>query len=635
MAVYIVEEPDIKKRIDVYISEMAEVSRSHAQKLINDGNVTVNGKQEKVSYKVMIGDSIDVTIPEAKAVDIVAEDIPLDILYEDNDVIVVNKPKGMVVHPAAGNYTGTLVNAIMAHSGDNLSGINGEIRPGIVHRIDKDTSGILVIAKNDIAHVGLAKQLKDHTMKRVYVAIVKGLELEFSVIMEVKNKHHILYPRFNINKIDFDPYEDIVIDYYNLGKNATYVDMAKKYRQYKIDSGAIVSLKERVKTNPILKYSVEAPFIRVKLANNKHPKGMDGYNSPKWDKVKHELNIMNTFDDFINIMKNMHNAGVKEADMCFVGWQVGGFDGYFPDLFPVEERLGGEAKMREAVKVGKELGYHMTTHINNHNMYKRAKRWSDEFVSKNRKGEPRVYTYWPGGKAYNTCFQTICDRFIDSDIAKLKDMGMNAPQHVDVTTARRPDPCCDAIHPNNREQQAQHQIRLGKKYRKHFGGFTSEAGYDHCIEVLDYALYTSSVYAGLVDNLHTDKISLTERDLFPIWQIVYHGYVLSNPDWYTIDCYLKPKGHQWRLKFIECGGRPTFYWTQYKSQKDIDAIAEAYREYVPMRHLQYETIERHQEIAKGIILVGYSNGSEVVVNYSDKPYEYKGKVIQPRDYLLF
>jgi len=174
MAVYIVEEPDIKKRIDVYISEMAEVSRSHAQKLINDGNVTVNGKQEKVSYKVMIGDSIDVTIPEAKAVDIVAEDIPLDILYEDNDVIVVNKPKGMVVHPAAGNYTGTLVNAIMAHSGDNLSGINGEIRPGIVHRIDKDTSGILVIAKNDIAHVGLAKQLKDHTMKRVYVAIVKG-----------------------------------------------------------------------------------------------------------------------------------------------------------------------------------------------------------------------------------------------------------------------------------------------------------------------------------------------------------------------------------------------------------------------------------------------------------------------------
>lgn len=174
MAVYIVEELDKKKRIDVYVSEKAEISRSHAQKLINDGCVTVNGKQEKVSYKVAEEDNIEVIIPEAKVLDIVAEDIPLDILYEDNDIIVVNKPKGMVVHPAAGNYTGTLVNAIMAHSGDNLSGINGVIRPGIVHRIDKDTSGILVIAKNDIAHVGLAKQLKDHTMKRVYVAIVKG-----------------------------------------------------------------------------------------------------------------------------------------------------------------------------------------------------------------------------------------------------------------------------------------------------------------------------------------------------------------------------------------------------------------------------------------------------------------------------
>ena len=174
MAIYIVEEIDIKKRIDVYVSEKAEISRSHAQKLINDGNVLVNSKQEKVSYKVDIGDNINVTIPEAKTIDIVAENIPLDILYEDNDVIVVNKPKGMVVHPAAGNYTGTLVNAIMAHAGENLSGINGVIRPGIVHRIDKDTSGILVIAKNDTAHVGLAKQLKDHTMKRVYVAIVKG-----------------------------------------------------------------------------------------------------------------------------------------------------------------------------------------------------------------------------------------------------------------------------------------------------------------------------------------------------------------------------------------------------------------------------------------------------------------------------
>ena len=132
--------------------------------------------------------------------------------------------------------------------------------------------------------------------------------------------------------------------------------------------------------------------------------------------------------------------------------------------------------MREAVRLGKSLGYHMTTHINNHNMYKRAKRWSLADVSKNRKGQPRTYVYWPGGQAYHTCFQTICDRFIDSDIARLKDMGMNAPQHVDVTSAIRPTPCCDPLHPNNRKEMACHQIRLGEKYRKHFGGFTSGIG---------------------------------------------------------------------------------------------------------------------------------------------------------------
>ncbi|MBE6413701.1 MAG: hypothetical protein E7035_04000 [Verrucomicrobiaceae bacterium] len=481
------------------------------------------------------------------------------------------------------------------------------------------------------------------TPKGTYVAIAKGLELEYTLVAETKNGLHKMYPRYDIDKIDFDPYEDIVIDFYDLGKKATYVDMAKVYRKYQLDRGEVKPLRERVKNNPTLKYSVESPFVRVKLAHNKHPKGIGGFNSPKWDKITPELHVAHTFDSFIDIMRKMYQAGVKEADMCFVGWQVGGFDGYFPDLFPVEERLGGEAKMREAVKIGKELGYHMTTHINNHNMYKRAKGWSDEFVSKNRKGEPRTYVYWPGGQAYHTCFQTICDRYMDKDIAKLKDMGMNAPQHVDVTSAIRPSPCCDALHPNNRKQQAQHQIRLGEKYRKNFGGFTSEAGFDHCAKVLDYALYTSTASKGKAFVEATEKRlkrkmnnpPMVEFEILPLWQIVYHGIILSNVDWYTIDCYLKPKGHKLRLKFIECGGRPTFYWTKYKKQSDIDGIAEAYREYVPMRYLQYEFMDRHEEIAKNVFLTGYSDGSEVVVNYTKKPFEYKGQVVEARDYRLF
>lgn len=161
-------------RIDKFVSEKLNISRSRVQKLIEDGYITIDGKPAKSSSKVDANQIVMVEIPEAKPVEIVAEEIALDILYEDRDVIVINKPKGMVVHPANGNYTGTLVNAIMAHCKDNLSGINGEIRPGIVHRIDKDTSGVLVIAKNDKAHICLAEQLKEHSMTRVYVAVARG-----------------------------------------------------------------------------------------------------------------------------------------------------------------------------------------------------------------------------------------------------------------------------------------------------------------------------------------------------------------------------------------------------------------------------------------------------------------------------
>ena len=506
--------------------------------------------------------------------------------------------------------------------------------------------GSRVLFKHDNGKYFCRPQMKfwgAKTPRGAYVAIAKGLELEYNIAVEVKNGVHSIYPMYRIDKIDFDPYEDIVIDFYDLGANATYVDMAKKYRQYQLGRGEVVPLRERVKNNPTLKYTVESPFVRVKLSHNKRPKGLTNSNSPEWDKIQHELYVSNTFDDFMDIMRKMKAAGVNEADMCFVGWQIGGFDGYFPDLFPVEERLGGEAKMREAVELGKSLGYHMTTHINNHNMYKRAKRWSDEYVSKNRKGEPRTYTFWPGGQAYHTCFQTICDRFMDSDIAHLKDMGMNGPQHVDVTSAIPPTPCCDPLHPNNRKQMAQHQIRLGLKYHKYFNGFTSEAGFDHVAKVLDYALYTCHASEGPEFIAKQEKRlkrrlrnrPLVEFEIFPIWQIVYHGIILSNVDWNTIDCYTKPKGHTQRLKFVECGGRPTFYWTNYKKQSDIDAIAESYRDYVKMRHLQYEFIDRHEEISKDVFLTGYSDGSEVVVNYAKQPFDYRGKTVPARDFLLY
>ena len=163
------------ERIDKYLSEtLTDYSRSYLKNLIDEGRVQVAGKIVKGSFKVYNGAAITVNLPPVKDVKILPEDIPLDILYEDEDVILVNKPIGMVVHPAAGHYTGTLVNALMFHCRDNLSGINGELRPGIVHRIDMDTTGVVIACKNDLAHRFIAEQLKEHSIKRKYQAIVYG-----------------------------------------------------------------------------------------------------------------------------------------------------------------------------------------------------------------------------------------------------------------------------------------------------------------------------------------------------------------------------------------------------------------------------------------------------------------------------
>ena len=163
------------ERLDAFLARCAEgISRSAAQKLIEDGRVRRNGGPCKKNDKLNVGDEIAVTIPEPKEVDIVPTEMALDIVYEDEDVLVINKPKGLVVHPAAGHQDDTLVNGLLYAMGDDLSGINGELRPGIVHRIDKDTSGLLAVAKNDRAHTWLASQLKDHTMARTYEAIVCG-----------------------------------------------------------------------------------------------------------------------------------------------------------------------------------------------------------------------------------------------------------------------------------------------------------------------------------------------------------------------------------------------------------------------------------------------------------------------------
>ena len=176
MKVYTINKELAGNRIDKTLPNLDKnLTRVMAQKLIEQGNVKVNGKNVKTSYKLNENDKVEVEIPEVKEVSIEAQDIPVEVLYEDNDIIVVNKPKGLVVHPANGNLDGTLVNALMKICKGTLSGIGGEIRPGIVHRLDKDTSGVLIVAKNDKAHLALCEQIKNREVKKTYLALTRGI----------------------------------------------------------------------------------------------------------------------------------------------------------------------------------------------------------------------------------------------------------------------------------------------------------------------------------------------------------------------------------------------------------------------------------------------------------------------------
>lgn len=263
------------KRIDAYISENTEFSRTAVQRLIDDNKITVNGGKEKASYKVQKGDIIQIEVEPAKEVELKAQDIPLEILYEDNDIIVVNKPKGMVVHPANGNPDGTLVNAVMAICKDSLSGIGGEIRPGIVHRLDKNTSGAIIIAKNDKAHINLSEQLKNHEIKKTYIALVRGLVKENNATINMP----IARSKKDRKKMDVDKNGKEAITHFKVlerFENCTLLEInieTGRTHQIRVHLSHIgyPIIGDDVYSNGKNKWNIEGQCLHAKSLDFKHP----------------------------------------------------------------------------------------------------------------------------------------------------------------------------------------------------------------------------------------------------------------------------------------------------------------------------------------------------------------------------
>ena len=271
----IVNENEKSIRIDAYLSNKKEDSRVKIQRLIAEGKIKVNGKNTKPSYKIQKSDIITIEAEEVKETNLKPQNIPLEVIYEDNDIIVVNKPKGMVVHPANGNPDGTLVNAVMAICKGSLSGIGGEIRPGIVHRLDKDTSGIIIIAKNDKAHIKLSEQIKNHEVEKTYIALVRGVVKENTATINMP-----------IGRSTKDRKKMAVSE---KGKNAiTHFKVIKRYKNYtllevKIETGRTHQIRvhlsqigypivgDTVYSNGKNEWNIKGQCLHAKSLKFKHP----------------------------------------------------------------------------------------------------------------------------------------------------------------------------------------------------------------------------------------------------------------------------------------------------------------------------------------------------------------------------
>lgn len=297
---FIVDDEDFDIRIDKYLSVLLQdSSRTHIQKLLKNGNILVNDKACKANYKVQPGDKIAVTIPEPIEADIKPENIPIDIIYEDEDILIVNKPKDMVVHPAPGHYTRTLVNALMYHCRDNLSEINGVLRPGIVHRIDKDTTGALIICKNDFSHNFIAEQLKVHSITRKYIGIMQGvLDDNCGTINAPIGRHPV-------NR------KEMAINHQN-GKDAiTHYTVLKRYKKYtfaefQLETGRTHQIRVHMASikHPLLgdetynhnksPYKLQGQCLHAKTIGFIHPttKEYVEFEAPIPDYMKHLLEIM-------------------------------------------------------------------------------------------------------------------------------------------------------------------------------------------------------------------------------------------------------------------------------------------------------------------------------------------------------
>ena len=470
------------------------------------------------------------------------------------------------------------------------------------------------------------------TPRVAFVAIGTGMPWSFSEEIVARSGEYAATLSWDE---DLDaPYEDFAMRFVFLeGDSADYSGMARAYRAYQLGRGACRPLSGRAKERPELAYAATAPEIRIRQAWKPVP-------SPVTNQVTRNeppVTPYVTFDRVKDIVRALGGAGVDKAEICLVGWNRGGHDGAYPQLFPVEPSLGGEAKLREAVRFAQDRGYRIVAHGNHRDAYMIADSWDAEYVrEKNADGTLRPpATTWGGGGLYTICPQRAYERFAVKTAAEVAALGFRGLYYLDVATCHQPSRCNDPRHPLDKRQCRDYEAAILGLQRDTFGGAASEGAADAYMDVLDSALTVCwrkpfAPTRGLIDGY------------VPFWQLVYNGICLSTPFRSAMNIPVQEDAGRLALLLAEYGGRPTFYiysrfreggkagnmgdrdlrcGTEEELAETVRAIRDGVDEYRRRSHLQFCFMDRHETISPGVVRISYSNGETMVCNYSDEPYE--------------
>lgn len=465
------------------------------------------------------------------------------------------------------------------------------------------------------------------TPRGTFATLIEGLPWDCKLIVRAVKGDYSVSMRFDLG--GRVPEEDIAIRIQTLPPVAEYPQMAAWYRDLRLSRGEIVPLGDRLVKNPDLAYAAKAVEVRIRQAWKPAPppvKEQTPSNEPP-------MKVAVTFDRVSEFAHALKTAGVERVEICLVGWNRKGHDGRYPQLFPVEPELGGEAGLKKLIADVQSLGYRIVCHNNHSDAYTVAECWSPDDIIRAPDGTLSKNACWSGGQMYNLCPKVAWEKYAQHDLGKIAALGFRGLHYIDVLSIVTPRRCFDGRHPLTRREAADYVNRMLRRGADLMGGIASEGGFDFTAGSLDYALYVSFA------DPTAPMPKLTDR-FVPFWQLVYHGIVMSNPFAHTTNYTIKDKRTQ--LVVAEFGARPVFYvhskfleGRAWMGQADLEfdtpahfaaavaAVKRGVDEYARRCHLQTSFMTDHRILGTDKVEVAYSDGTRMIVDFDTGRYDLK------------